>query len=240
MKKRPIDIALEKTQDKGWNQTELANRLGVLPQHVSNWIKRGLPTDKYAAVADVLGCSVDELLGRSAYHGYPADAASISYAVKEEPAVYNVNSTDITIPQYDPMELAGSMGRGLELRDQPGVIQSWRVSKDWLHQNVKAHSGNANLCIVTGFGDSMQPMFNPGDPLLVDIGVTSVEFDSVYFFRVGNEGFIKRLQRIPTENGLLVRAISENKTAYESFDITTKMDFQVLGRVLKVWRSQEF
>ncbi len=150
------------------------------------------------------------------------------------------NTTDITIKQYDPEDVAGSMGHGLELRDQPGVIQSLRVSKDWLNQNVKNHSGSANLCIVTGFGDSMQPMFNPGDPLLVDLGVTCVEFDAVFFFRVGTEGYIKRLQRIPTEDGLVIRAISENKSAYEAFNITPKMDFQVLGRVLKVWRSQEF
>ncbi len=149
-------------------------------------------------------------------------------------------TTDVTIEQYDPEDVAGAMGYGLELRDQPGVIQSWRVSKDWLNQNVKNHSGSANLCIVTGFGDSMQPMFNPGDPLLVDLGVTCVEFDAVFFFRVGTEGYIKRLQRIPTEDGLVIRAISENKSAYEAFNITPKMDFQVLGRVLKVWRSQEF
>ena len=54
------------------------------------------------------------------------------------------------------------MGNGLELRDQPGVIQSW-VSPEWL-QNVRGFSSPKNLCIVTGFGDSMRPMFNPGDP----------------------------------------------------------------------------
>lgn len=147
------------------------------------------------------------------------------------------SSADITIHQYDA---AGSMGHGLDLPDQPGVIQNLRVSKEWLAKNVRAYSAAKNLCVVTGFGDSMQPMFNPGDPLLVDLGVTTVEFDSVYFFRVENLGYVKRLQRIPTENGLVIRAISENKDAYDPFDITKKMDFQVIGRVLKVWRSQEF
>jgi len=143
----------------------------------------------------------------------------------------------VTIEQYDA---AGSMGYGLDLPDQPGVIQHLRVSKEWLAKNVRTYSTAKNLCVVTGFGDSMQPMFNPGDPLLVDLGVTTVEFDAVYFFRVDSLGYVKRLQRIPTENGLVIRAISENKAAYGPFDITEKMDFQVLGRVLKVWRSQEF
>lgn len=147
------------------------------------------------------------------------------------------SKSDLTIPQYDA---GGSMGRGLDLPDQPGVIQHLRVSKEWLTKNIRAYSATKNLCVVTGFGDSMQPMFNPGDPLLVDLGVTTVEFDSVYFFRVGNLGYVKRLQRIPTEDGLVIRAISENKDAYDPFNITEKMDFQVIGRVLKVWRSQEF
>lgn len=146
-------------------------------------------------------------------------------------------SAAVTIHQYDA---AGSMGHGLDLPDQPGVIQNLRVSKEWLAKNVRAYSATKNLCVVTGFGDSMQPMFNPGDPLLVDLGVTTVEFDSVYFFRVDNLGYVKRLQRIPTEDGLVIRAISENKKAYEPFNITQKMDFHVIGRVLKVWRSQEF
>lgn len=155
----------------------------------------------------------------------------------QAPAVSATHSADVTIHQYDA---AGSMGHGLDLPDQPGVIQNLRVSKEWLSKNVRAYSATKNLCVVTGFGDSMQPMFNPGDPLLVDLGVTSVEFDAVYFFRVDNLGYVKRLQRIPTEDGLVIRAISENKDAYDPFNITEKMDFQVIGRVLKVWRSQEF
>lgn len=128
------------------------------------------------------------------------------------------------------------MGAGVLLRDQPGVIQSWRVSPEWLDKNVRSHTGAKNLCIVTGFGDSMRGMFEPGDPLIVDTGVRSVEFDAIYFFRVENEGFIKRLQRIPGEG---IRAISENK-AYESWTIKPDMDFEVFGRVLKAWKSEDY
>jgi len=82
----------------------------------------------------------------------------------------------------------------------------------------------------------MRGMFNSGDPLIVDIGITTVEYDAVYFFRVANEGFIKRLQRVPGR-GLV--AISENK-AYESWAIADDMDFEVFGRVLKAWQSEDF
>lgn len=125
---------------------------------------------------------------------------------------------------------------GVELKDQPGVIESLRVNREWLEKNVRGVDHVGSLCIVTGFGDSMRPMFNPGDPLIVDAGVKSVNFDAVYFFRVGNEGFIKRLQRVPGK-GLL--AISEN-SAYRDWVIDESMDFEVFGRVLKVWRSEDF
>ncbi|HRO60257.1 MAG TPA: S24 family peptidase [Burkholderiaceae bacterium] len=139
----------------------------------------------------------------------------------------------IEIREY---ETGGSMGAGLMLRDQPGVIRSWHVSPEWIEKNVRGHTGRSNLCIVTGFGDSMRPLFNPGDPLIIDTGVKTVEFDAVYFFRVDNEGFIKRLQRIPGE-GLV--AISDNKS-YRDWTIRKDMDFEVFGKVLKVWRSEDF
>jgi phage repressor protein C with HTH and peptisase S24 domain len=128
------------------------------------------------------------------------------------------------------------MGKGLVLRGESGQITGWRVTPEWLNKNVPSNTGNNNLAIVTGFGDSMRGMFNSGDPLLVDSGVKSLDYDGVYFFRIGDEGFIKTLQRIPGEG---VRVISENKK-YETWTITSDMDFEVFGRVLKVWKSEEF
>lgn len=131
----------------------------------------------------------------------------------------------------------GSMGNGLLLRDQPGVIKSWRVSSEWLQKNVPSNTGADNLCIVTGFGPSMRPLFNPGDPLLVDRGVHRYEGDAIYFFRVGEEGFIKSLQSIP---GVGLRVISANRENFEAWTIKPDMDFEVFGRVLKVWKSEDF
>jgi phage repressor protein C with HTH and peptisase S24 domain len=160
-----------------------------------------------------------------------ADESLVPIAA-EPPAVY-ASTEDLVIPQY---RTGGAMGAGVLLRDQPGVINSWHVSPEWIQKNVHHVTSPKNLAIVTGFGDSMKPMYNPGDPLLVDTGVKSVEFDGVYFFRIGEEGFIKRLQRVPGE-GLL--AISENK-AYRDWTIRDGMDFEVFARVVKVWRGDDY
>ncbi len=140
----------------------------------------------------------------------------------------------INIPQY--LDVSGAMGNGLTLRDQPGQITGWRVTQEWANKNIPSNTGKENLCIVTGFGDSMRGMFNSGDPLIIDAGVRELKFDGVYFFRVGDEGFIKRLQRIPG-NG--IRVISKNPD-YETWTITPDMDFEIFGRVLKVWKSEDF
>lgn len=156
---------------------------------------------------------------------------------KQMPAPAAGPTDEVTIPQYDTF---GAMGPGFTLEDHPpGLIKSWSVDRQWLRLNVPVYTREQNLCIVTGFGPSMKPRFNPGDPLLCDIGVNSVESDGVYFFRVSGHGFIKQLQRIPTDSGLILRAKSFNKD-YDPFDITEKMDFQVFGKILKAWKSEQF
>lgn len=161
------------------------------------------------------------------------DEADDSNPVPPTPVLVASKSAGLEIPQY---AAGGAMGTGLLLRDQPGLITSWHVTPEWIQKNVHNVTSPKNLAIVTGFGDSMKPMYNPGDPLLVDTGVNTVEFDGVYFFRIENEGFIKRLQRVPGE-GLL--AISENK-AYRDWTIKQDMDFQVFARVVKVWRGDDY
>jgi hypothetical protein len=148
----------------------------------------------------------------------------------------NKDESDIVIPQFDT---GGAMGSGLVLQEQPGIIKEWRVSDDWVRHNVHRITSPKNLAIVTGFGPSMQPVFNPGDPLLVDRGITRADVDGIYFFRVGTEGFVKQLQRIPTPNGLVLRAKSYNPL-YDPFDIVEGMDFEVFARVVKVWKGEEF
>lgn len=137
----------------------------------------------------------------------------------------------------------GAMGHGFNLTDNPpGYIKSWRVDHEWLRINVPVHTGLRNLAIVTGFGPSMRPMFNPGDPLLVDTGVKVVDHEGVYFFRVGDEGFIKLIQRVPQFDGpgIILRVISKNPD-FPPYDLSPKNPhFEVLGKVLTVWRSEQF
>lgn len=64
MEDRVIDRALKKARDKGMNQSQFARAMDVSPQVVTNWLRRDMPADSHAKAAEVLDCSVDELLGR--------------------------------------------------------------------------------------------------------------------------------------------------------------------------------
>lgn len=163
-----------------------------------------------------------------------SDQPAVKLIAAEPHATYA--STDYTIRQYDT---GGSMGKGVLLADQPGVIKEWRVSERWLQLNVHRITSPTNLAIVTGFGPSMQPLFNSGDPLLVDRGINCIDQDGIYFFRVGDEGFVKQLQRIPTSKGLIIRAKSYNPL-YDPFDIVEGMDLEIFARVVKVWKGEDF
>jgi len=68
---------------------------------------------------------------------------------------------------------------------------------------------------------------------LVDTGITNADIHGIYFFRVGEEGYVKQIQRIPTENGAVYRAKSYNEK-FDPFDITPGMDFEVFGCAVKV------
>ncbi|WP_434513803.1 S24 family peptidase [Dechloromonas sp. ARDL1] len=231
----------------GWKKSDLRRAAGLKSASTLTELENGtikdspqLPTIAYALGVEVLW--LQHGIGPRERRSNRIDEAGANeHSISLSPDTPEVISLAYSKPASDDIEIrqfntGGSMGVGVLLRDQPGVIQSWRVSHEWLQKNVKSHSGASNLCLVTGFGDSMRPMFEPGDPLIVDTGVKTVDFDGIYFFRVDGEGFIKRLQRIPGEG---IRAISENK-AYESWTIRPGMDFEVFGRVLKAWKSEDY
>jgi phage repressor protein C with HTH and peptisase S24 domain len=184
-------------------------------------------TSTLQPLADYWGVSVADLKYND-LTDKQVELASYSQSVSKQ-----ARSDYVEIPQYTGV--GGSMGSGVILRDQPGEIQELKVSAEWVSKNIKRHSGVNNLCIVTGFGTSMAPLYNPGDPLIIDRGIKTVEADAVYFFRVGEEGFIKILQRVPGEG---IRVISKNKD-YESWTIRADMDFEVFGLVLKAWSGTD-
>lgn len=208
----------EAVKSVGYSLSGAALAIGLSAQASQKW-KKGQISDKNLR-------AIAELTGHSFYWLKDAHGSK----TPDQPPL---TTTTITIPQY---ATGGRGGAGLVLQDQPGMIANWTVSREWLTANIPSYSSPDNLYIVTGFGDSMPDTYNPGDPVLIDTGITTCDHDGVYFFRVGNEGFIKRLQRIPTVG---IRVLSQNRD-YEPWTITPDMDFQVFGKVLKAWKGRSY
>lgn len=212
---------------KGWNTTDMARAVGTSRQNIESLEEKGDRIPRYLVnLAKAMGVSTDDL-----HQGkYSANVAQTARAINER---RKSKPDEFVIPKYDT---GGAMGDGLVLKDQPGAIKSWTVTDEWAQKNIHRVTSISNLSIVTGFGDSMKPTYNPGDPLLVDTGVTEIDHEGIFFFRVGNEGFIKRLQRIPGQ-GILV--ISDNGK-YRDWTINSDSDFEVIGKIVKAWCSDDF
>lgn len=213
---------------KDLSKAEFARLLKANNQNLTHWITRGGISKSQLFKA----CNILDVYPEWLNEG-TGESPDESFIREPSPDNYMRTHNNIIIPRHT--EVFGSMGDGLTLPDNSGEIAQISVSKEWATNNIPSNSGAQNLRLVTGFGKSMKGLFNNGDPLLIDIGVRSVEGEGVYFFRIGNEGYIKTLQNIP---GKGLRAISNNKE-YRDWTITGDMEFEVLGRVLKAWQSQD-
>jgi hypothetical protein len=217
----------------------LARKLNKSDQVLRNWSARGVSNEGALEAAGILHSDANWVLNgikppdqRIFPPSIIAGAVSVAQFSVQEPRSKYLD--DVVITQY---ETGGKMGHGLVLRDQPGVIENWKVSIEWARANIPPCTGYSNLRIVTGYGDSNKGLYNSGDPLIVDVGITAVDRDAVFFFRVGDEGYIKQLQRIPSSDGLRIKVKSFNER-YDPWWIEPSMDFEVFGLVLKVWQGQ--
>lgn len=128
-----------------------------------------------------------------------------------------------------------SMGHGAQQVDHDEVMSTLTINRPWLARQA-SFTSPGNLALITGYGDSMSGTFEDGDVLIVDRGVVDIKVDAVYVLELNDELYIKRLQRRPDGNVLM---ISDNKK-YEPYTIENgdREKFRVLGRVILAWNAR--
>nr|DAX46203.1 MAG TPA: Repressor protein CI [Caudoviricetes sp.] len=125
----------------------------------------------------------------------------------------------VFIPYYD---VRLSAGTGVWMDDeQPVNTLAFRA--EWLQTFVTSQFDR--LSVVKVSGDSMDDVLKNNDTILVDHTQNEVR-DGLYALRIGNEVFVKRIQRLP--NKLLV--ISAN-AAYPPFELSADDDYAIIGKV---------
>lgn len=106
------------------------------------------------------------------------------------------------------------MGGEVENQDYPEVIRAIDFEPGYIRNIVGFLPPPGRLRLITGNGDSMQPVIQPGDVVVVDTGVTTFDGDGIYLINMGNGQQIKRL----LDRGV-IHVASENKSYGDPFPI---------------------
>ncbi len=97
--------------------------------------------------------------------------------------------------------------------DYPEVIRSMDFTREYIRAVVGFIPSPGRLVLVTGRGDSMIPIIQPGESLIVDTGVTTFDGDGIYLINTGNGQQVKGLQ----DRGDAVYVVSANAALYPAF-----------------------
>lgn len=128
MAETPIERALRIARAKGMNQTKFAREMGVLPQHVTNWKKRGMPPEHYRQAAKVVGITIDELLSE----------APLEYAIQAD--------------RPPPSRVAEPAFRWAteQIPDSPGAVtHAARLAVEFLRHHAEALSASDRRMVAT-------------------------------------------------------------------------------------------
>ena len=137
----------------------------------------------------------------------------------------------VFIPLYD---VALSAGHGAWADDIPPK-SALAFRRDWLEVFVTTDFNNLSVVMVKG--DSMAGVLNDKDAILVDHNRTEAS-DGLYALRIGNEIFVKRVQRLPHA----LRITSANPE-YDPFEVplqngdSSDNSVSIIGKVVWLGRA---
>lgn len=227
-------------REKGLNQPELAESLGVTANAVSNW-EAGRTRPDLAMVprlCDLLGISVSVFFGRSGSSELPLQELTLlndfrrldpdhrRYAARAVRAFVEQQEEDFreycrdTFIAIQANEATASAGYGAMLGDGETSTVYVRRSAETLAADE----------IIRVSGNSMFPTFRDGDQLLIR-RASSVRPGEIGVFIVGGEGFVKEYH----PDGLH----SHNK-AYKTMRFSEFTDVHCYGKVLGTLEGSDF
>lgn len=178
----------------------LAKALGEGAATVTNWGARGVSKGGATNAQKVLGISSTWILDgvEPMLVGEPAPEIS----VVSETETRHADSFRI-----DLIEGEADMGDGRINEDYPEVLRAAEFPADYIRSVVGFLPPPGRLVLVAGRGNSMVPVIQPGDSVIVDIGCQSYDGDGLYLINSGNGQQIKSLQ----DRGDAVYVVSANE-----------------------------
>lgn len=208
------------------NKREIAASLGVTPGAVSSWFtgRNGIMSaDIMLKLANRLGVNFQWL---SSGEGYMYESYSSN-------KIETVDGDENQIRIACTLSIQGANGLHIDAIDEELFNSGLAISlpSSWFERNqIKA----SDCRVVLASGDSMSPLINDGDLVLVDTAITNIVDGFVYLIQFEDYLMIKTLRRISPYQ-IVVESFN-NPDLYE-FILDTELqdNLVVIGKV--VYRS---
>lgn len=204
---------LELSQEKGVSLASLSELLGRNPSYLQQFIRKGSPRkleeQDRATLARFLGVGEEDLR--------EVQENSYSQSVKRESGAW------VEVPRLD---LGASAGLGALVPGGEGGFDTFRFSRRWLAEQGLER---AQLSAIRVEGDSMEPLLNDGDEILVDRSPRPFR-DGIHVVRLGDTLMVKRLASAGPGR---IALLSQN-LAYPPVEVAAG-EVEIIGRV--VWKG---
>lgn len=228
---------------RGWSQTELAERLGTTQATVSRWLRgqdpKGKTREKIDALlaAEAASETPDELervpLGREFGPDPEFNPDGEQGFAKDEPFRATMPGGRPEIDVRPGAGLGQDGNRVAFTTDAGGSITGHRVVAEWVmpdpffrHELRASPDGTIFMEVI---GNSMLPTLAPGDRVIVDTRQNTFGPDAIYVFDDGDgEPRVKSLKKLLGTGE--VRIISDNNSYGE--DVMSLGSIRIIGRVV--------
>lgn len=197
------------SQERGVSLAGLSELIGRNSSYLQQFIRKGSPRrlaeDDRRKLAQFFGVPENELGG-----------------AQQTSSVFNSAQSWVTV---DRIDLDASAGPGALANDE-APFDTFRFSHRWL---VEQGLERAKLSAITVAGDSMEPLLNDGDEILVDRSSRAFR-DGIHVVRLGDSLLVKR---VASSGAGRFTLLSEN-TAYPPVEVPAE-ELEIIGRV--VWKG---
>ena len=207
---------LNLSQKRGVSLSSLSEMLGRNPSYLQQFIRKGSPRKleegDRRTLASFFGVSETEL-----------GADLVGVKEKSYNSIFKTRSADfVDVPR---LPIGASAGSGA-IPDGEAAFAAFKFSRRWLlEQGLEA----AQLSTIKVEGDSMEPLLNDGDEILVDRSNRPFR-DGIHVVRLGDTLMVKRVASAGAGRFSL---LSQN-LAYPPVNVEAD-ELEIIGRV--VWKG---
>ena len=133
---------------------------------------------------------------------------------------------DLVVVSWRDVQISAGDGAVVQTERELG---KWPFARDWYRKHIGYPEDQCQVVNVRG--DSMEPTFRSGDPVLVYLAPGQLPVDGIWVVRLADLVTIKRVQFLP---GRVARIISDN-ARYDPYSIDLNVDqpdFNFVGKVI--------